>query len=282
MTSDANRRVDQRVAKLPARLRWAIGAARLTLHEPTEGIDRIHERAHRALGHNRSTPPPYVADPRWQRTLHERLGAEWPCPARGAFDALWNEITEDLSARGITLGRAAFGGWDDADPALARAVWCLTTHMRPEKVVETGVARGITSRVILDALARNDSGHLWSIDRPAPDPVLHSQIAIAVPDHLRTRWTFIKGTSRRWLPPLLKELGGIDLFVHDSSHTERNVSFELAEAWTALTDGAIVADDISLSTAFATFGRAHPESVRLVAHADDESALIGIALKRPA
>lgn len=282
MTSDANQRVDQRVARLPARLRWAIGAARLTLGEPAEGIDRIHERAQRALSRDQATPPPYVPHPQWQRALHERLGLAWPCPAHAEFAPMWERVTEYVQAQGITLGRGAYGGWDDADPALARAVWCLTAHLRPARVVETGVARGITSRVILEALARNDAGHLWSVDRPAPDPVLHSQIAIAVPDHLRARWTYVKGTSRRCLPPLLRELGGIDLFVHDSSHTERNVSFELAAAWSALVDGALVADDINLSSAFAAFGRAHPESARLVAHADDESALIGIALKRPA
>ena len=281
MTSDATQRVDQQEARLPPRLRWAIGAARLTLREPAEGFDRIRVRAQRALARDRSTAPPYLPHPQWQRALHDSLGLAWPCPAHAEFEPLWEEITEYVRAQGVTLGRGAYGGWDDADPALARAVWCLTTHLRPARIVETGVARGITSRVILEALARNGSGHLWSIDRPAPDPVLHSQIAIAVPDHRRGPWTYVEGTSRRRLPPLLRQLGGVDLFVHDSSHTERNLRFELAEAWSALADGAIVADDINLNTAFTSFGRAHPESARLVAEADDASALIGIALKRP-
>jgi hypothetical protein len=35
-----------------------------------------------------------------------------------------------------------------------------------EKVVETGVAHGVTSRFILEALSRNGDSHLWSIDLP--------------------------------------------------------------------------------------------------------------------
>jgi hypothetical protein len=42
-------------------------------------------------------------------------------------------------------------------------------HLRPDTVVETGVAHGVTSRVIREGLERNRSGHLWSVDLPAVD-----------------------------------------------------------------------------------------------------------------
>jgi hypothetical protein len=45
------------------------------------------------------------------------------------------------------------------------------------------------------------------------------------------RWTYIAGTSRRRLPALLSRLGWIDLFIHDSMHSNRNVVFELECAW---------------------------------------------------
>jgi len=35
-------------------------------------------------------------------------------------------------------------------------------------VIETGVARGMTSRVILEAMTVNNSGHLWRVDLPHP------------------------------------------------------------------------------------------------------------------
>jgi hypothetical protein len=177
------------------------------------------------------------------------------------------------------MGRGAYGGWDDGDQGLARAVWCLTRHLHAASVVETGVARGITSRVILEALERNGGGRLCSIDLPALDAAIHSEIGAAVPSDLRARWTYLNGTSRRRLPPLLAELGEIDLFVHDSSHTTRNLGFELERAWGALRRGAIVADDIERNEAFAHFTRLRPEVPAFVAAADDSGALFGILLK---
>jgi hypothetical protein len=53
------------------------------------------------------------------------------------------------------------------------------------------------------------------------------------------------GSSRRRLPKLLSELDQIDLFIHDSLHSERNVRFELDRAWTKLRPGgAIIVDDV--------------------------------------
>ena len=77
---------------------------------------------------------------------------------------------------------------------MARAAWCTVLHQRPSVVVETGVARGVTSRVVLEALDRNERGHLWSIDLPHPrEKDLHAQIGAAVPSSRRSRWSFVEG-----------------------------------------------------------------------------------------
>ena len=221
----------------------------------------------------------YDADPQWERHLHERLNHPWPCDATREFDTLWPEVTQSLALQGLAMGRGTYGGWDDGDRGLARVVWCLTRHLRGEAVVETGVARGITSRVILEALERNARGQLCSIDLPALDMAFHAEIGAAVPINLRERWTYLSGTSRRRLPRLLAELGEIDLFVHDSSHTDRNLRFELEHAWGALGKGAIVADDIERNAAFGNFTRSRADVPAFVAQADDSGALFGIALK---
>ena len=55
--------------------------------------------------------------------------------------------------------------------------------MRPDVVVETGVAHGVTSRIVLEALGQNDHGYLWSIDLPHPlDNRLHKDTGAAVTD----------------------------------------------------------------------------------------------------
>lgn len=252
---------------------------RLTLQEPGDGLDRAVSRARRLLTGSALQHVQYQADPDWERHLHERLGQPWPCAATSEFDALWPQVEQALEQQGLPMGRGAYGGWDDGDQGFARVVHCLTRHLRATSVVETGVARGITSRVILEALARDGDGRLSSIDLPALDTAIHSEIAAAVPSELRGRWTYVNGTSRRRLPPLLAELGEIDLFVHDSSHTTRNVRFELERAWGAMRKGAIVADDIERNEAFGQFTRARPDVPAFVAAADDSGAQFGVLLK---
>ena len=233
---------------------------------------------------------PYAVTGDWERRLHEILGVPWPCPSVAEFWSLWQELLTRFATEEVHVGRGAFGGWGDGDPGLTRAAWCLVRHLKPANVVETGVARGFTSRIILEALEKNGAGHLWSIDLPPPlHPALHAQIGAAVGDSMRHRWSYIKGSSRRRLPQLLAKIGQIDLFIHDSTHTEDNVRFELDRAWAALKPGgAIMADDIDYNWGFFTFRQANPNHQFLVCHGEplepdpirfDAKGLFGIARK---
>ncbi len=235
---------------------------------------------------------PYVPDRRWERRVHEWLGLPYPGAAAAEFRALWPDIIGPLQSRGVRLGPASFGIWNDGDPEFLRAIWCLARHLRPVNVVETGVARGLTSRVVLEALERNGMGHLWSIDRPpALARTLHDEIGIAVGADLRARWTYISGSSRRRLPPLLQRLGRIDLFIHDSMHTEDNVRFELDRAWAAMSaGGALVVDDIDLNWGFRSFTGSLPGGSSVICQSEplapdprrfDGKGLFGIIRKDP-
>jgi hypothetical protein len=255
-----------------------VGAVRLTLTEPGDGLDRLLGRARRVFNGGEAPRYDHGADTEWERHMHEQIGAPWPCPAASEFAALWPQVLAELAGEGLAVGRGAYGGWDDADQGFARAVWCLARHLHARKAIETGVARGITSRILLEAM-RGGDGHLWSIDLPALDAAIHTEIATAVPAALRDGWTYLSGTSRRCLPPLLAQLGEIDLFVHDSSHTDRNLRFELQSAWRGLARGAIVADDIDRNRAFVRFARAQAGARWLVAGADDGQAQFGVLLK---
>jgi Methyltransferase domain len=96
----------------------------------------------------------------------------------------------------------------------------------------------------------------------------------------RVRWTLLSGSSRRLLPGLVRELTHVDLFVHDSMHTGRNVSFELDRIWPALADGgAALVDDVQQNAAFGRFVRSHPDATSFLHRADDGGALFGILLK---
>ena len=132
--------------------------------EPMETWIRFHAKFAN-FGSSRRPRCSYVVDPDWDRRLHEMLGAPWPCREAAEFWTLWPEVIEALTAQGMRIGPASFGVWNDGEPELVRAVWCLTRHLRPTKVVETGVARGLTSRFILETLEKKETGHLWSLTK---------------------------------------------------------------------------------------------------------------------
>jgi hypothetical protein len=225
----------------------------------------------------------------WEQRLYRRLNLSSPHETSSEFSSLWPDVMEDMKAKGIQPGPESFKGWNDGDAAFIRAIWALTRHLRPQTVVETGVAHGVTSRFILEALERNAKGHLWSIDRPPLEPEWQHQIGVAVDSRLTHRWSYIRGSSRRRLPKLISEVGKIDLFVHDSLHSERNVRFEIDRAWAALTPGgAIVVDDIDVNRGFHSFTHDHAGYLALVCESEplrpdsrrfNKKGLFGIVLK---
>jgi hypothetical protein len=233
--------------------------------------DVAAERAeHRSGGFMPWPPCPYEEDEDWEASLHELLGAPWPCPFADEFRELWSHVLAQLTSRDMALGRGAFAGWGDGEPALVRATWCIARHIRPKRVVETGVARGVTSRFILEALAEAGDGRLWSVDLPPPGrPDLDEMIGIAVSEDLRPRWSYVRGSSRRRLPGLLATLEEIDVFVHDSRHSERNLLYELECARRAVRPGGfLVADDVDLNCGLHRYRDRHADDRVLICAAE--------------
>jgi predicted O-methyltransferase YrrM len=161
------------------------------------------------------------------------------------------------------------------NPGLGPMCYALCRALRPDTVVETGVAFGATSAFILKALSVNGCGMLYSIDLP---PLRHDTpdlTGLFVPETLRSRWKLIRGRARRVLPALVAELPMIDTFVHDSLHTYRNMLFEYNTVWPNLSPGGVLlSDDVALNRAFEDFASAkRPRFFAL-----DRSALFGIML----
>ena len=91
------------------------------------------------------------------------------------------------------------------------------------------------------------------------------------------------------MPTVLSQLGEIDLFVHDSLHSEGNVRFEMDRAWSALRPGgAIVVDDIDMNRGFQSFTQTFSGHQSVVCEAEplhpdlrrfNKKGLFGIILK---
>lgn len=136
----------------------------------------------------------------------------------------------------------------------APAVYAMVRLLRPSIMVETGVADGVTSSYILRAMEDNGHGKLYSIDLPhylLPDGKEPGWI---VEDALRKRWELRVGDAAKLLPPLLEELGEIDIFLHDSLHTYEHMLLEFRAAWPHLRPGGmLLSHDVGQNTSFFDF-----------------------------
>ena len=75
-----------------------------------------------------------------------------------------------------------------------------------------------------------------------------------IPAELRKRWHLTVGRSQEELPPLLAQLGTLDVFMHDSEHSFDCMWFEFNAAWPVLRPGGVlVSDDVNSTEAFARF-----------------------------
>lgn len=164
----------------------------------------------------------------------------------------------------------------------AELLWRLVRDRRPARVVETGVCNGLSSAVILEAMAANDHGELVSVDLPEFAEAERNTDAFwegkggavvppgkssgwLVPDPRRDRWKLVLGRARDLLPAELAP--GCDIFIHDSEHSYENQLFEFRAGWNALRPGGVlVATDINWSSAFSVFCRATRARRQFVDH----------------
>ncbi len=136
---------------------------------------------------------------------------------------------------------------------LGMVLYTICRRQKPDVVVETGVASGVSSSYILCALEQNKHGQLCSIDLPWWQEAESGWI---IPNYLRNRWHLIVGKSAEKLAPLLKKVGEIDIFLHDSEHSYQNMLWEFRTAWMYLkAGGLLLSHNIDTNDAFSDFGR---------------------------
>lgn len=163
--------------------------------------------------------------------------------------------------------------------AEALKLYAIVRKFRPRVAVETGVCNGFSSAFLLLALRQNGEGRLYSIDLPEVAGQEYAEGTFwsgkqgavipqgegpgwIIPDRLRAEWELVLGKSQDVLPPLLGRLGEIDFFLHDSEHSYDCMSFEFAQAYSALRPGGILmADDTTWNTAFQDFAASRGKEV---------------------
>lgn len=171
-------------------------------------------------------------------------------------------------------------------------LYVMTRARRPDHVVETGVSSGVSSVHFLAGLRRNRRGTLHSVDRPqvqAAPRLAQGESSVSVPPGrssgwampaaYRAGWDLRLGLSQEQLPPLVRGLSSIDLFLHDSHHTPAHLTFELETIRPKLHPGSIVLADNTQWTgaAFPRFAR----SLRAKVWRRGGSDLVGLRVPEP-
>ena len=187
------------------------------------------------------------------------------------------EECRSLAAR-VRVPSAPPGSAWGGGPDILELTGSVVLLRRPLTVVETGVAMGFSTAVILAAMRDNGAGLLHSIDLPPLQVDAASFVGEAVPQELRDRWTLHVGPARTLLPGLLNELPAIDLFVHDSDHSYAAQFEEYWQAWPQLAVGACLISDDVCNPAFTDFAEEVGERPYLIAPPGHDAA-VGLLVK---
>jgi predicted O-methyltransferase YrrM len=166
------------------------------------------------------------------------------------------EFNESIEEKRSAHGGKRSSWWEyGLSPTLGTILYLICRKHRPDVVVETGVASGVSSSHILVALEKNEHGQLYSIDLASGR---ESRSGWRIPDYLRHRWHLTPGRSTETLEPLLEKVAEIDIFLHDSDHSYQNMMWEFETAWAHLkAGGLLLAHNIDYNDVFSDFCREH-------------------------
>jgi Methyltransferase domain len=148
----------------------------------------------------------------------------------------------------------------------------LTRAMKPDYVIETGVAAGVSTSFISAALIENGHGALYSIELPPEESAARvhldgstfdwpeNGVGWATPPEIKqgmgSRHTLVLQDVRVALPALLSHLPYVDIFFHDDLHTPDHMLWEFEVVWSHLRPaGFVVSDDVNFG--WIRFSRQH-------------------------
>jgi len=179
-----------------------------------------------------------------------------PEPVSRRFSAVFAEAKRIAEACPVGMGGA---------PDLDLVYW-LTEHVQATRVVETGVAYGWSTLIILLSIAQRNGARLVSSDRPYPNRNNEPYVGCIIPNHLKSHWKILPYADREAVPRVLRTFPSIDLCHYDSDKSYAGKRWSYARLWTALRPGGVfISDDVSDDLAFHDFCaevRAEPVVIR--------------------
>ena len=160
----------------------------------------------------------------------------------------------------------------NAELELFSLLYVLVKSKKPQLLVETGVANGVSTNSIMLALGEaNSSGLLHSFD------VLPETKDAYIG---KGKWNFHlldKKRTHRQLSVAVGKFPLVDIWLHDSNHGYRWQKFEYLLALSRLKEGGIlISDDIDASPAWGELAKSHFKESYIIF---DSRKFVGIAFK---
>ena len=251
---------------------WREGGARLVRLRVEDRISKERRRLRRTVA---PTALELMLDSNWSlvRSAQEALLlilTHEPDGSRVIADAIQQGQRHWDRARSSGTGpHDHFGPVFDLERESALFLYAYCRLWRPSVIVETGVARGMSTAMILHALAENQNGVLISFD-------IRSDVGDLVHPQTSERWNFVKlppdpPSARQELADHLIGLGPIDVFLHDSDHSREQQLFEYGLALRHLSPrGLLLSDDVEGTR---VFGVGFPQERSILALADTRKCL---------
>ena len=205
----------------------------------------------------------------WAQVL-DLLASDWR-----TYLSEYAEVEASLAARYRTR-RLVFPLRYSAESITSKMLYLMVRSRKPRTVVETGVANGHTTVVLMAAIMRNEFGTLHSTD-------VADGVGCLLNEREYAKWQYhplpLRG-ARSHFRKLMRELAPLDLFFHDSDHHCRWQYFEYEQADAALGAGGVLAsDDVDASYAFLDYCRRRRIRPLVVA---DRRQMTGFVLPRRA
>lgn len=221
-----------RLAALPVRTRNALRHLSLETKETTRWL--IRSREHHNYTYNLT--PRNLAHLAWW--VSEVTGADVSQCRDWIKEALEDEqLVETFHSRTLQSNRR---GLADLELRIGRrAGWyAIIRANKPRHVLETGTDKGLGSLVCAAALLRNGSGRLTTVDiNPSAGYLICSPYSDVT--------SMINGDSVAVLSKMAEK---VDLFIHDSDHTDEHERAEIHAVSPRLSPEAVVLSDNAHAT----------------------------------
>ena len=169
----------------------------------------------------------------------------------GNLETEFDTLSQNLKYRIARAKNLAYPLNFGLETKQANFIYKFVRLYKPKQIVETGVANGVSTYFILNAMKKNGVGKLISID-------INKNVGGLLAGNEKTDWRLYilnKKSSKKSLVKTLNEIKNrnVSIFLHDSNHSYNWQLFEYENALKILKPKIIMSDDIDNSLAFYYF-----------------------------